>query len=328
MYQKFPRFTSLSAASRLKGLIIKPDGRGNRPQTPERMMFQMKKLISVLLALVFCSTMLAGVALADGESRIVLGQDLTNNQEADMLDYFGVNAGDVKTLYLTHEEEVAWLGALLPADKLGTKSLSSLYIKAAAEGSGLKIETKNINWITPEMYMAALTTAGIVDADIKVAAPIKVSGTAALAGIFKAYEDITGITLSRDAKEVAAQELVLTGQLSDILGSTSAEVLVNDLKAALDQVKGKSDDEIKDLIRQTAKDNNVSINDAQVTQLLNLVKRISQLNIDPALLVQQAKQLQDLTKQLDGMQKSAEGFGGWISGVWKGFTDWLASIFG
>jgi uncharacterized protein YpuA (DUF1002 family) len=288
----------------------------------------MKKLVAAALALILSVTMLSGIALADGPSRIVFGKDLTDKQEKDMLKYFGVNAGDVKTLYLSHDEETAWLGALLPASQLGTKSISSIYIQATAEGSGLKVDTKNITWVTPEMYMAALTTAGIVDADIKVAAPAKVSGTAALAGIFKAYEDITGVTLNADAKTIAADELALTGQLADFLGSTDAETLVNDLKSAMDQVKGKSDDDIRALIRQTAQQNNISLTDGQVDQLLNLVKRISDLNIDPNQLIAQTKQIQSIAQQLGDASKSAQGFTGWVSGVWDGFSKWLDSIFG
>lgn len=272
--------------------------------------------------------MLPALALADGQSRIVFGHDLTDAQKQDLMNYFGVKDGDVKTLEVTIDEEKAWLGALIPADKIGTHSLSSIYIKAAAEGAGLNVETKDINWVTPEMYMAALTTAGIVDADIKIAAPVPVSGTAALAGIFKAYEDITGITLSRDAKTVAADELALTGKLGDILGSSQATVLVNQLKTALDQIKGKSDDEIRALIRQTAKDNNVTLTDGQVDQLLNLLKRLSQLNIDPDKLVEQAKQLQAIADKANGLQKTAQGVGGWFANVWKDITGWLKGIFG
>lgn len=42
------------------------------------------------------------------------------------------------------------------------------------------------------MYKNALTTAGITDADIIVAGPKPISGTAALVGIFEAYEAMTG----------------------------------------------------------------------------------------------------------------------------------------
>lgn len=272
--------------------------------------------------------MLPALALADGQSRIVFGHDLTDAQKQDLMNYFGVKDGDVKTLEVTIDEEKAWLGALIPADKIGTHSLSSIYIKAAAEGAGLNVETKDINWVTPEMYMAALTTAGIVDADIKIAAPVPVSGTAALAGIFKAYEDITGITLSRDAKTVAADELALTGKLGDILGSSQATVLVNQLKTALDQIKGKSDDEIKQLILDTAKQYNVSLTDGQVTQLVTLLKRLSELNIDPALLQQEATQLQGIADKLNGLQNTTGGIGGWFSKLFGDITSWLKGIFG
>ncbi len=42
------------------------------------------------------------------------------------------------------------------------------------------------------MYISALATAGITDARIIVASPFEVSGTAALTGVYKAYEDMTG----------------------------------------------------------------------------------------------------------------------------------------
>lgn len=288
----------------------------------------MKRFVSVILALILSVGMFAGAALADGKTRVVFGKDLTDKQQQDLLEYFELKDQDVVTLYVTIDEEKAWLGNLLPADKIGSRSLSSISIKSTAEGSGLNIQTKNINWITPEMYMAALMTAGIVDADIKIAAPIDVSGTAALCGVFKAYEDITGVTLSRDAKEIATQELILTGQLSDFLGSQDATVLINKLKTAMDAMKGKSDDELKEIIRQTAKDANISVNDAQVGQLLNLVKKLLTLNIDPDKLLEQAKQLQAVADKLKGVSQTADGIGGWFQSVWDGFTNWLKSIFG
>ena len=42
------------------------------------------------------------------------------------------------------------------------------------------------------MYENALATAGIENADIKVAGPFNISGTAALVGAIKAYENMTG----------------------------------------------------------------------------------------------------------------------------------------
>lgn len=292
-------------------------------------MIQMKKILSALLAVLMAMTLLSGVAMADGAdtSRVVFGKNLTEDQKADLKEYFDVEDG-VKELEVTIDEEKAWLGNLIPAEKIGKRSLSSIYIKATDEGSGLKVETKNINWVTPEMYMAVLTTAGIVDADIKIAAPVAVSGTAALAGVFKAYEDITGITLSRDAKQIAADELALTGLLADYLGSKDATELVNELKSMQDELKGKTKEEIREIVVQTAKDHNVSLTDGQIDQLVNLVKRLTELNIDPALLVQQAKQLQAITDKLGGLQQATNDLGGWFTKAWDDFTKWLKDLFG
>ncbi len=289
----------------------------------------MKKLVSAVLAVLMGMTLIAPVALADGKdnSRVVFGHDLTDKQKTDLEKFFGA-PDDVKELEVTIDEEKAWLGNLIPAEKIGKRSLSSIYIQSTDEGSGLDVETKNINWVTPEMYMAVLTTAGIVDADIKIAAPVAVSGTAALAGVFKAYEDITGVTLSRDAKQIAADELALTGMLADYLGTKDATELVNELKSMQDQLKGKSKDEIRDIVVQTAKDHNISLTDGQIDQLVNLVKRLSELNIDPALFAQQAKQLQAITDKLGGVAKATTDLGSWFTKAWEDFTKWLKGIFG
>ena len=61
----------------------------------------------------------------------------------------------------------------------------------------MDVTTSNITWCTPEMYISALATAGITDAKVVVAAPFEVSGTAALTGVYKAYEDMTGKKLDQ-----------------------------------------------------------------------------------------------------------------------------------
>ena len=48
------------------------------------------------------------------------------------------------------------------------------------------------------MYKNALATAGVTDANIIVAGPFQLSGTAALVGIFKAYEEMTGDNLDEE----------------------------------------------------------------------------------------------------------------------------------
>ena len=60
------------------------------------------------------------------------------------------------------------------------------------DGNGVNVTTQNISYCTSGMYRNALITAGIKNADVKVAGPFKISGTAALVGVMKAYEEMTG----------------------------------------------------------------------------------------------------------------------------------------
>ena len=57
-------------------------------------------------------------------------------------------------------------------------------ISLTDKGNGIKVSTYNINYCTAGMYKNALATAGISDANIIVAGPFALSGTAALVGNF------------------------------------------------------------------------------------------------------------------------------------------------
>lgn len=59
------------------------------------------------------------------------------------------------------------------------------------------------------MYKNALATAGITDAKVLISAPFPVSGTGALTGIYKAYEDMTGVSLNDLAKNLAPRSWCL-----------------------------------------------------------------------------------------------------------------------
>ncbi len=317
----------LPQAAQMGILLPAADGRQHPlPSRAERTVLHMKKLISLLAAAMLLLTPMT--ALADGDSRIVFGKDLTSDQKAELLKEFDVSENAVETLTITIDEEKAYLADLVPADKIGSRSLSSIYIQSADEGSGIDVTTHNINWVTADMYTAALTTAGIKDANIKVASPVKVSGTAALAGIFKAYEDITGETLDDNKKEVAGQELVLTGDLGDVIGDDEATVLINELKKMLDQIKGMSDEEVREQVLATAKQLNVTLTDEQVDQIVALLRKLANSNIDPDTLLQQAKNLQNLVNTMNQVQEKTSGFAGSVARVWTSFTNWISSLFG
>lgn len=271
----------------------------------------MKKTIAAVLTLLLCFLILPSAAFADEEGepiltpaedgsevRVTIGANLDETQIAQIYKDFGVERGSVAEIIVTNADERAYLEGIAPERKIGSVALSCIYIKTLPEGEGLKISTNNINWCTSEMYMNALVTAGIMDAEVKVSAPFDVSGTAALTGIYKAYEDITGTTLSEIAKTIGVEELVTTGELAEYIGSEEAIQIVNELKKILDQTQNMTDDEVRAEIKSIAEAYNVSITDAQVEQLLKLCRSLEKLDI---------KQLQDklvsLTKTLEGAKK-------------------------
>ena len=110
----------------------------------------MKKTISLILAALFgvCLIMPAAMAatIAPGEQRITMGADLSDAQRASIYEFFGVERGTIKELTVTNSEERSYLEGLIPDERLGRVALSCVYITVLDAGSGIKVETNNINW--------------------------------------------------------------------------------------------------------------------------------------------------------------------------------------
>lgn len=283
----------------------------------------MKKTISLILAALFgvCLIMPAAMAaiIAPGEQRITMGADLSDAQRASIYEFFGVERGTIKELTVTNSEERSYLEGLIPDERLGRVALSCVYITVLDAGSGIKVETNNINWCTEQMYINAMITAGIADASVKVSAPYPLSGTAALTGIYKAYEDITGEKLDENAKAAAAEELITTGELAEFIGSEEATRLINELKKILNNIKSMTDDEVRAEIRRIAAQCNVSVTDSQVEQLLTLCRTLQNLDVE---------NLQSrLLGWLDTVDKLSS-VSSWFAKIWHSVLEFLTSIFG
>ena len=234
----------------------------------------MKKIFSLLLALLLVAGM-AVPAYADvNQSRAVIGADLSDEQVEAVYGMFGIRRGDAIELKMTNAEERTYLEGYVDNSLIGTRSISCVYVELLPEGSGMSVTTSNINWCTGEMYISALATAGITDANIVVAAPFEVSGTAALSGVYKAYEDMTGKKLDDLAKLVSTQELTVTGELAAQIGAMDSTAIVNELKLMLDVTQTMSDDEIRAEIREIASRYNVNLTNTQVEQLLSLCRSL------------------------------------------------------
>ena len=266
----------------------------------------MKKTISIMLLL----ALLLGIPVTAGaeaiQSRAVIGADLTEGQIEAVYSMFGVKRGSVIELNMTNAEERASLAGYVDESLIGTRSISCVYVELLPENSGMSVTTGNITWCTGEMYMSALATAGITDARIIVAAPFEVSGTAALTGIYKAYEDMTGMKLDDMAKLVSTQELTITGDLAQEIGTMDSTSIVGELKSMLDQTRQMSDDEIRDTIIRIAGRYNVTLTDTQIRQLIDLCRSLEGLNPDQ--LRQRVEEVQGTLQKVSEAKTKVIGF--------------------
>ncbi len=240
----------------------------------------MKKFITILLIIIMAVGMTVPAYAENIQSRAVIGADLTEDQITAVYNAFGIRRGDAIELRVTNGEERQWLQGYVDESLIGTRSISCVYVELLPEGSGMDVTTSNITWCTGEMYISALATAGITDARIIVAAPFEVSGTAALTGVYKAYEDMTGKKLDDLAKLVSTQELTITGELANEIGSMDSTSIVNDLKLMLDETQKMSDDEIRAEIVEIAGRYNVSLTNTQIQQLIDLCRSLEGLDAD------------------------------------------------
>ena len=293
----------------------------------------MKKILSILISLILL--MSVGVfAFADNPSsantRTVIGADLSAEQVASVYNSFGIARYSVPELTMTNAREREELGGFVDSAIIGTKSISCVYVSLTGDGSGLDITTsENITWCTPQMYVSALATAGITDAKIIVTAPFPVSGTAALSGVFWAYEDITGHKLDDTAKLVATQELTVSGDLVNELGNMDATSIIDDLKLMLAETSTMTDAEIKAEIIEIAKQYNVSLTDQQINKLIELCRSLEGLDDDS--LLKRVQDVQSTLKKVENAKTKINGFTQTVEKVVtsvKGFFEKVGSIIG
>lgn len=280
----------------------------------------MKKVISLILCVLMLGSCLAFADTIEG-SRAVIGADLDADDIAYVYKEFGISRGDVKELTVTNAEEREYLKGLVDESLIGTKSISCVYIEALADGKGLDVQVKNISWCTPDMYMNAMVTAGITDANVKIAAPFEVSGTAALTGIYKAYEDITGKKLDEDAKLVGTQELTVTAELAEEIGSTDSAAIVNQLKLILDETKDMTDDQLREEIKKIAEEYDVTLTDSQIDSLISLCRSMEKL--DTAALKEKVEQVQQYLKDIVSKQGEIKQF---LSNVADTVTEFVNKV--
>ena len=274
----------------------------------------MKKWLSLLLVM----TMLcAGTiqAQAAGTGVLALGADLSADQRATVLSEMGITeaeAASYETVTITNDMEHQYLDESLGSSVVGSHSLSSVLLIPQESGAGLTVETHNINYCTIAMYRNALLTAGVQDAKVIVAAPMPISGTAALIGAVKAYETYSGTTVSDEAINAATDELVLTGELSDELDSEQISDLIAYLKQQIAE-KGLDDPgKLTELVNEASDKMDLKLTDEQVSRIVDLLLKLDNLDIDAGKLASQAKELYDKLDAM-GIKLDSEKVGNFVT---------------
>ena len=204
------------------------------------------------------------------------------------------------------------------------RMFSSAKITRKEKGEGLvitRVTPGNITQVTDEMYANALLTAGIEDATVDVASPVKVSGHSALVGIYKAYEK-TGEKLDQGRMEVANDELNLATKLADKEGLDNEKVsqLLTEIKKEIAAQNPATKEDVQKIVEDELNKLNIKLSPEDRQLLIDLFNKMRDLNIN---LDKVKSQLNDLTKDLKSKLKDA--------GVDRGFIqkilDFIAEIF-
>ena len=251
-----------------------------------------------------------------------------------MLKYFGVNKDEVVILEVNNQEERKYLQGVASEAQLGKKTYSCAYVEPTKSGSGINVKTANITWATPAMVATTLSTAGLTDADVVIAANFPVSGTGALTGIMKAFEDATGKPLEEDKKELASEELITTGDLGDDIGQDKATGIVNDVKTEIIKNNTKDTVQIAETINNVVNNYNVTLTDEQIAKLEGLMEKISKQDYDYSEMKNALESVSNVVNEnlsaigenvntgfFDGIKNFFTGIGDWFKGLFSGESD-------
>ena len=259
---------------------------------------------------------------------LALGANLSDSQKSEVYAQMGITAeqaASYQTIYITNDMEHQYLDESLGSSVVGSHSLSSVLLIPQESGAGLTVETHNINYCTIAMYRNALLTAGVQDAKVIVAAPMPISGTAALIGAVKAYETYSGTTVSDEAINAATDELVLTGELSDELDSEQISDLIAYLKQQIAE-KGLDDPgKLTELVNEASDKMDLKLTDEQVSRIVDLLLKLDNLDIDAGKLASQAKELYDKLDAM-GIKLDSEKVGNFVTRMVSSIWDLIQSF--
>ncbi|WP_210366498.1 DUF1002 domain-containing protein [Bacillus sp. REN3] len=255
---------------------------------------------------------------------VVYGEALSSSQKDEVRKLLEVDdPSKVKEIIVTGKDLVTYIDG-----DAHSNMYSSAKITRKDTGEGLvinQVTPENITEVTDEMYANALLTAGIENAVVDVASPVKVSGHSALVGIYKAYDEGKGTSLNKDRTEVANQELNLATDLAKKEGLDKEKVseLLTEIKKEIAEQNPATKEEIEQIIDDKLKTLEIKLSPEDRQLLIDLFNRMRDLNIN---FENVQSQLEDLSNDIQKRIKETVGDKGFLESVSNFFKELIETI--
>ncbi len=288
----------------------------------------MKRMLSLLLSALLLLSVLPGAAAAGDvptdQAVVVIGADLMEDQVEQIYTMFGLTRGTLPELTVTNAEERAELRGLMDEAVIAMRSLTCVYVQKLKKGAGLNVTTYNISSCSATMFLNAMLTAGIDDANVLVGAPYPVGGTEALTGIYKAYEALTGVPLDATARELGTRELTMTGDLGSAIGREDSSGIIGDLKQILNETAKMTDQQLRRRIEQIAGEHNVKLTERQIQQLITLCRSLEKLGVSS--FPTSREELQDTWEKVTETKDKVVSFFQSLRDTWESVRNFMDKV--
>lgn len=137
----------------------------------------------------------------------------------------------------------------------------------------------------------------------------------------KAFEDSTGKPLEEQKKELASEELIITGDLGEDIGADKATGIVNDIKT--DIIKNNTSDKVQiaNTINNVTNNYNVTLTPDQQQQLEDLMTKITKQDYDYNQMKNTLNGIKEtVNEKLDELGESIN------QGLFDSIKDWFSSV--
>ena len=288
-----------------------------------------KKLLSIFLisSILTVSSVFTTKVQADTSTVVTIGADLSSEQKEIMYKYFNITPTSVPIIEIKNLDERKYLEGIATNAQIGRKTYSCAYIEPTKQGSGINVKIANLTWVNSNMIASTLSTAGIYDCNVVAAAPFAVSGTGSLTGVYVALDSL-GFELSEEKKDLATEELIITGNLAEEIGTDEATGIIADIKNTIIAENIVVADEIETVIIDSSKKFEVTLTDQQIETIAGMMQKIAEQDYDYSRLQSTLESITEKTSQKLGIAlEEASSFFEKVLNVFKNIVNWFVQLF-